>query len=196
VSDVREQIVLGGKLAVTRITPAMDVAEQCNGAGVVVAGGTAFVEALVAFGYVVVVAPTLTTVDELAEALLYLREMARGKLGAIGIDRAAPAVVEAATVLPQLDAVVHVAGVLPPATAKLARIRAQLAIVRAARGKLVSDVARADLLRFAKPSRALVQVWSHPTSNDRFAIEPAGAEVDEATIAWDRIRDFLSGALL
>ncbi|MDQ3334341.1 MAG: dienelactone hydrolase family protein [Myxococcota bacterium] len=133
-------------------------------------------------------------IDELALALTKLREMAYGKLAVVGVDAGAAIAIEAATVLPRIDAVVHAGGPPPASTAKLVRMRAPLQIHRTDDGPLTADDASAIEAAVAAANNEL-QLFDYPARHG-FLTRPRDAEEEHhAIVAWERIRDFLTGLL-
>ena len=133
-------------------------------------------------------------IDELALGLIKLREMAYGKLGVVGVDVGAAIAIEAATVLPRIDVVVHAGGPPPARTAKLVRMRAPLQVHRTDDGPLTA--ADAELIRAAAlAGNNELQVFDYPARHG-FLTRPRDAEEEHhATVAWERIRDFVTGLL-
>lgn len=218
----------GEPLHTVRITPDFEPAMQCNGAGVVVVAGewglTAadeerFLRPLADFGYFVVgidlvrgqkartaeeakarassIDPEIA-IHDIAAALLYLREMASGKLGVIGLDMGGAIAIEAATVLPQIDAVVHAGGPGPRKGTKLSRTRSSIVIHRGTRGgSSLTDEQCADMLERIRPAKAMLLAYKYETMPESFFVRPIDDEErGEAAIAWDRTRDFLQQQLI
>lgn len=216
----------GEPLHTVRITPDFDTAMHCNGAGVVVVAGewglTAsdeerFLTPLAELGYFVVgidlvrgekarnaeearaksaaIDPEIA-LNDIAAALLYLREMATGKLGVIGLDMGGAIAIEAATVLPQIDAVVHAGGPGPRKGTKLSRTRSSIVIHRGTRDSPLTDEQCADMLERVRPSKAMLITYKYDAPAS-FLIRPLDEEErNHATNAWDRTRDFLQQQLI
>lgn len=209
-----------------RITPDFEPAESCNGAGVLVVAGewglgpddeARVVRPLAELGFFVVALDLVRgrraasaaeaqqrasgldrgiAVDDLVAGLLDLRQLASGKLGVLGLDLGATVAVEAAAMVPQLDAVVHIGGPPPRAEARLARARAPI-LVHYATG---SGVFGADdynqLAARVRRGKAQLLGNDYATANAGFLHRPADdADREHATIAWDRTRDFLVSVL-
>jgi dienelactone hydrolase len=204
----------GEPLHVVRLSPDLDVAVRCKGAGVLVVAGehglTRDVEArvmkpLAELGFFVAGIDLVRdrrgldhalAYGDISTALLYLKEMASGKLGVIGFDSAGGIVMEAACVLPQIDAVVHASGAGPRKGTKLARTRASMVIHRGAKTSPLTVEQCADMLDRIRPSRQTLLTYNYDAT-DGFVLRPADAdEEDLATIALDRTRDFLTERLL
>lgn len=211
----------GATLPGLRITPDFEAAESCNGAGVLVVGGewglsaedhARFVRPLGEAGYFVVSLDVVRgrepidpehrwrgedharAIDDIEAGLLCLRELARGKLAVIGLDVAGAIAIEAATVLPQIDAVVHAGGPPPRAEARLARLRAPLLIHRTAAGPL-DEAAYLAIYERMKRSKVPLVGYEYAGGPDFFIRPRDEAEREEAVIAWDRTRDFLTTTL-
>lgn len=204
-----------------RFTPDGDAAERCNGAGVLVVAGEWGLQPevrerialpLAEFGYVVVATDLMhghlatsaeqaqvraegidaaSAIEDIAAGLLNLKEMAGGKLGVIALDRAATVALEAATTLPQIDAVVALGGGLPGADVKLSRLRAAVLVTRTLSGAMTKT---AYEVLIGRMKRSKAQLSGHDyASGERFVVAPASDdERHEATMALDRIRDFLT----
>ena len=202
----------GVRVRAVRITPDFDDAERCHGAGVVVAVGAAgateatfaaVVRPLARAGYFVV-AVALSGADDAGRAdgaagafgdpiedveaaLLSVKELARGKLGVLGLGGAGPVALAAAAELPHVDAVVCAGGGSPATTAKLSRVRAAVLLHHAARGAaLTEDDLAAVQARLAR-SKAPLTLRRHDADDGFF-----GGDGDAARIAWSQTRDFLA----
>jgi dienelactone hydrolase len=201
-----------------------ELAEKRNGAGIVVVAGERglgnevierFVKPFVELGYHVLATDVVNghttesdsvaqerakaldadgAVEEIAAALLSLREVASGKLGLIGLDAAASVAVRAATRLPQIDAVVHAGGAFP-LEAQLTRMRAHVQLHRPREGGAI-DNATCDAAREGL-RRAGAQFFTYEYDvADGFALRPRNAEeTEQAGIVWTRARDFFNWAL-
>jgi dienelactone hydrolase len=194
----------GEPLHVVRMTPDFAAAQQMKLAGVVVVAGergltgddeARFVRPLAELGFFVVGVDlvkeraSLTraiALHDLAAALLYLREMAGGKLGVLAYEAGAAIAIEAATTLPQIDAVVAAAcGPLPKLP--LSRTRSSIQLHRGSDSTI--DVA--ELHRAIQPARQNLFPFDYPVP-DRFFAHPLDEdERFHATVAMDRARDFL-----
>ena len=189
----------GLRVRARRLLPDLEVAERCHGAGLVVAADLAsatddaFARAVVPLaeaGYHVV-AVTLSgdladTVLDVAAAIRSLRELARGKVGVLGLGEAATVALAAATELPAIDAVVHAGGALPPGAVRLGRLRAAVMVHQAGRGaRLGDDDVRALVERIA-PSKAPLLVRRHDDEADGFYLDDS----TEARVARDQTRQF------
>lgn len=187
-----------------RITPDDDDAPACNGAGVVVISdpksATAerleqVVRALARFGYVVVSLAVSdggdAAIEDLQAAILSVKELARGKIGVVGVGEAATVALAAAAVLPQIDAVVHAGGRLPGAEARLGRARAAVLIHQAARGSALSADDLTALQTRLKRSKAPLTIRRHDDTDEGFF----GGITVEAIVAWAQTRDFLTFVL-
>jgi hypothetical protein len=182
-----------------RLTPDFDDAEMCNGAGLVVATGAddasddvyqRVVVPLAQAGYFVV-AVVLTgagaeAVDDLQAAVLCVKELARGRIGLLGLGGAATAALDAATVLPQLDAVVHAGGGPPSTAARLARVRAALLVHRVRPSGLFTDDDAEALVHGLARSHASLQLRVHDAA-DGFYV----TDTSEGRIAREQTRAFL-----
>jgi dienelactone hydrolase len=156
-----------------------------------------FAEDLESFGYTVKAVEVVASIDDIAEAILDVKQMASGGIGAIAIGPLATLLLEAATVLPQLDGIVLFGGTLPAARPHYARMRSQVQIHIAAQAQgsfSADDVER--LREESSRGHVLVFDWTYETANERFVVAPKNEqEASDAEIAWDRVRDFLTGAL-
>lgn len=151
-------------------------------------------EDLESFGYTVHAVDHVASTDDIAEAILQVKQMAAGGIGAIAVGPLATLLLEAATVLPQLDGVVLFGGKLPAARPHYARMRAQVQIHTVEGAFTADDIER--LREESSRGHVLVFDWTYETSNERFAVAPANEqEANDAEIAWDRVRDFLTTAL-
>lgn len=193
----------GVHLRATRITPDFDAAEKCHGAGVVVVTGEdglddevleRVVRPLAVAGYFVVALPlgALTgepadLLEDLHAAVLSVKELARGRIGVIGLGAAAPVALAAAAVLPHLDAVVHVGGGLPGPAARLSRVRAAILVHHATLGSRLDDDALAELQRRLARAHAPLTIRRHDANDALF-----DGRSHEARVAWDQTRDFLA----
>lgn len=213
----------GATLPGLRVTPDFEPAERCNGAGVLVVGGewglsaedhARFVRPLAERGYFVVSLDLVrgrhaaidddalraagidhaAAIDDIEAGLLCLKELARGKLGVIGLDVAGAIAIEAASVLPHIDAVVHAGGPPPRAEARLARVRASILIHRTVAGPL-DEAAYMAIYARLKRSKAPLLGYEYACGPDFFIRPRDEAEREEAVIAWDRTRDFLTTTL-
>jgi len=211
----------GVKVPAIRVSPDDDAAVRCNGAGVLVVAGEwglgpevheRVVMPVAEQGYFVVATDLLYghrassaseasvraqgidpagAIDDIAAGLLALKELASGKLGVIGLDRAATIALEAATVLPQIDAIVHIGGEPPGPTVRMSRMRAAVLVTRTEQGAM-TKAAYAELVERMRRSKAPLSGHDYPTSEGFFLRPRDGEERDQATIASDRIRDFLT----
>lgn len=135
-------------------------------------------------------------IDDLAAGILACKQLTSfGRIAVIGIGIAGAIAIEAATMLPHIDAVVHVDGPPPSRTAKLSRLRAAINVHRAESGTRFTAADFEDLERRAKASKAQLLCNTYPT-HDGFFTDPRDEEAaSQARIAWDRTRDFLGYAL-
>lgn len=180
------------------------VAVPCHGAGVVVVGSTPLVEErivrpLAQLGYFVVAIdltndPSLA-INDIASALLYLKELASGRLGVIGIGEAAGIAIEAATVLPQIDCVVAAGGGGPRKGTKLSRVRCSMLFLRGTRTSPLTDEVSRELRARIQPAMQTLMVRDYDASDGFFA-NPAEDELDHATDAFDRVTSFLAQTLI
>ena len=190
----------GVHLRATRITPDFDDAERCHGAGVVVVTGEhglddeileRMVRPLAIAGYFVVALPLFgepaDQLEDLHAAVLCVKELARGRIGVLGLGAAAPVALAAAAVLPHLDAVVHVGGGMPDPTARLSRVRAAILVHHATLGTRLDDEALTELQRRLARARAPLTIRRHDASDRLF-----DGVSHEARVAWDQTRDFLA----
>jgi dienelactone hydrolase len=147
-------------------------------------------------GYVVHAVEVVTSIDDIAAAILELKQRTPGGIGALAIGPAATLLLEAATVLPQLDAIVLFDVRLPAARPHYARMRVQVQLHRAEHGDAMTAADAERLQDEASPGHVQIFDWAYETGNDRFAVEPRGDdEASDAEIAWDRSRDLLATAL-
>jgi dienelactone hydrolase len=156
-----------------------------------------FESELVELGYIIHAVETVASIDDIAAALLELKAMTpAGAIGAIAIGPAATLLLEAATVLPQLDGIALYDVRLPGSRPHYARMRVQVQIHRAEQGSAMTadDVQR--ILDESAPGFVQVFEWTYATANDRFVTEPRD-EIDasHSVTAWDYTRDFLTTAL-
>ena len=216
----------GVKLPGLRVTPDMDAAASCNGAGIVVLAGERGLEPtvhdkLVAplsdLGYFVIATDIVRgrlaesddaararaagldhaiAIDDLEAAILKLKQVASGKIAVVGTGLAGAIAIEAATMLPQIDAVVAIDAPPPASSARLARVRAPIAVVRPEDSTLFPAKASRDLYDRTRRAKANVLPIESATAQDGFFLHPRDdSEASEARIAWDQVRDFLAGAL-
>jgi dienelactone hydrolase len=123
-------------------------------------------------------------IEDLHAALLCVKELARGKLGVIGVGAAAPLALAAAAELPHVDAVVHAGGELPPSTVKLSRVRAPVLVQASATSPTDAEIA--SLRERLRRGHAAVTLQRHDTPAGLGAGDPV-----DARIAWDQTRQFL-----
>ena len=197
-----------------RITPEFETAQRMNGAGVVLVAGEwglgdeheRIAKPLARLGFFTVsmdlvrgvratsgidAAPRAAldhaiAIGDIEAGLLCVKELARGKLGVIGLDVAAQIAVEAATQLPHIDAVVHAGG--PPPGGMLSRVRAAILVHK---GGEMNEAAYLAMYERMKRSKAVLLGYDYDAS-ESFFVRPQGAdEESQARIAFDRIRDFL-----
>lgn len=195
----------GSTIPGTWINPDGEAAQRCNGAGVVVLGGERFAKQLGELGYFVVAFDLVpgadgfdqpTAIDDLVAGILACKKLtAHGKVGVLGIGIAGALAIEAATMLPHIDAVILVDGPPPSPTAKLARLRAAINVHRAETGTLFTAADFADMERRAQRSKARLLCNAYPARDGFFATPRDADEATQARIAWDKTRDFLSYAL-
>jgi dienelactone hydrolase len=214
----------GVTLPGTRLTPSFESAEGMNGAGVVVVAGEwglepadyeRFAKPLARLGFFVVATDLVRgmraesaaaaqqraagldhaiAIDDIEAALLCVKELARGRLGVIGLDVAAQVAIEAATVLPHIDAVVHIGGPPPRETARLQRLRAAILVHKAAHGEM-NDAAYMAMYERMRRSKADLLGHDYDAS-ESFFVRPQGEDEEmQARIAFDRTRDFLVATL-
>lgn len=199
----------GEPLQAVRITPAPDKAEARNSAGVLVVAGEAGITSgveerllspLAEFGFFVAGIqanrdPDIA-IDDVAAGLLYLRELAGGRLGVIGFDAAGAVVLEAATMLPQIDAVIHAGGSGPRKGARLSRTRSSVQVHRALRSSALTDEVCAHLKERIWIARKALHVYKYD-ADDGFVVRPRDDEErHHAQVASDRMRDFLQQQLV
>lgn len=193
----------GVRLLAVRLTPDFDAAEGCHGAGLVVVADEELatdavfarvVRPLADAGYFVVALPLSGDLDDtivdLQAALLAVKELARGKLGVIGLGGAATVALAAAAVLPQLDAVVHAGGAVPPASARLGRARAAVLVHQATGGALLRDEDVAALTARLAPSKAPLLIRRHDAADGFFLDDTL-----EGRLAREQTRQFLDHQL-
>ena len=202
------------------IVPGFETAQRMHGAGVVVVAGEwgltpadyeRFAKPLAQIGFFVVATDLVRgtpaesaeaaaqraraldheiAIGDIEAALLNVKELARGKLGVIGLDAAAQIAIEGACVLPHIDAVVHVGGPVPRADAKLARMRAAILCHKTANGEM-NDAAYMAMYERMKRSKATLLGFDYDAS-ESFFIRPQGEDEEfQARVALDRTRDFL-----
>ena len=205
----------GEPLHTLRVTPDSEVAVQCNSAGVLVVAGEGgltkdleerIVKPLAEFGYFVVaidlvrdrpatIDPSLA-INDIAAAMLYLKELAGGKLGVIGFDAAAGVVMEAATQLPQIDCVVVAGGSGPRKGTRLNRVRCSILVHRGTKSSPLTDAIRKELLERIQPAMQTLMVQDYDASGGFFAHPVDDEERDYATEAFDHTTSFLSQNLI
>jgi dienelactone hydrolase len=202
------------------IVPGFETAERMHGAGVVVVAGEwglteadyeRFARPLAQLGFFVVStdlvrgmpAPSAEAaaqraraldhdiaIADIEAALLNVKELARGKLAVIGLDVAAQIALEAACVLPHIDAVVHAGGPPPSPDAKLARIRASVLCHKTPGGEM-NDTAYVTMYQRMNRGHATLLGFDYDAS-ESFFIRPQGEDEEfHARVAFDRTRDFL-----
>ncbi len=189
------------------INPDGEAAQTRKGAGVVVVGADRerFAKLLGDLGYFVVAFDLVpgadgfdhaTAIDDLVAGILACKKLtAHGKIGVLGVGIAGAIAIEAATMLPHIDAVVLVDGPPPSRTAKLARLRAAINVHRAEAGTLFSAADVADLEKRMAPSKAQLLCTAYPAGDGFFTTPRDEDEATQARLAWDKTRDFLSFAL-
>ena len=204
----------GATIPALRITPAFETAERMRGAGVVIVAGEfgladeheRFARPLARMGFFTVSIDLVrgmrgdaaaaharaqaldhaVAIGDVEAALLCVKELARGKLGVIAFDVAAQITLEAAAVLPHIDALV-VAGGPPPGDVPLQRVRASI-LVHETPG---SELRRMALVERMQRSRAVLLGFDYDAS-ESFFVRPQGEDEEfDAGVAWDRTRDFL-----
>lgn len=149
---------------------------------------------LESFGYTIKAVDHVASTDDIAEAILDVKQMASGGIGAIGVGPLATLLLEAATVLPQLDGIVLFGGKLPATRPHYARMRAQVQIHTVEGSFSAEDIER--LREESSRGQVLVFDWTYETANERFAVAPANEqEASDAETAWDRVRDFFTTSL-
>lgn len=209
----------GVTLPGVHITPAFETAQAMGGAGVVIVAGEwgltddlleRVARPLARLGFFVVATDLVRgmrsddaatardravaldheiAIADVEAALLNVKELARGKLGVIGFDVAAQIVVEAATVLPHMDAVVH-AGGPPPGDVRLERVRAAILVHTTRHGEMTEA---AYLVMHARMQRSKAVLIHHDyDAAESFFVRPQGEDEEfQARVAFDRTRDFL-----
>ena len=201
------------------ITPAFETAESMGGAGVVLVAGEwgltedvleRIARPLARLGFFVVATDLVRgmrtddaavardraaaldhdiAIGDIEDALLNVKELARGKLGVIGFDVAAQIVVEAATVLPHIDAVVH-AGGPPPGDVRMERVRAAILVHTTRHGEM-TEAAYLAMHERMKRSKATLLHFDYDAA-ESFFVRPQGEDEEfQARVAFDRTRDFL-----
>jgi hypothetical protein len=200
----------GLRVPAIRLVPDWDDAARGHGAGLVVlAGGPLTADhvdrlarPLSRDGYFVVAVGLGGDrdggIEDLQAALTAVRALASGRIGVLAIDGAGGVALEAATVLPQLDAVVHASGPLPRGNPRVRRLRASLLIHHATGSLDVTDADLADLVHRVAPARIGVVVRRHPVAAGIFDRADGALTDDErhhVTVAWAQTRDFLASAL-
>lgn len=216
----------GVKVPALRMTPEFEVAEKLHGAGVVVVGGerglgdeeyARLLTPLCDHGYFVIafdlvrggaavsdeeaqkLAAALDrsiAIDDLVAGILTCKQVASGRIGVLGLGVAAAIAIEAATQLPQIDAVVHIDGPPPARSARLARLRAPLQFHRASEGTLLSKADLDDVVARSERSRTQIASYDYPAGDGFYARPRDDDEAFHSRVAWDRTRDFLSYALV
>lgn len=215
----------GVRLPAIRYLPEVDQAATRHGAGVLVVAGERglgadvlerFVRPLAEIGFIVIATDLVHghrtesdddagerarsldhagAIDEIAAGLIRLRAAASGRLAVIGIDLAGAIAIEAATMLPHIDAVVQVGGPPPVPRARLNRVRSDVQIHRAAHDGPFSPDAIASLSDRLQPSGAQLIVHDYPVQ-EGFMLRPRDdGERHHASIAWERTREFLTRVL-
>jgi hypothetical protein len=189
------------------INPDGEAAQRCKSAGVIVVGGEhglratdreRFVTPLGELGYFVVAFGVVggVDIDDLVAGILACKQLtAHGRLGVIGIGSAGAIAIEAATMVPHIDAVVAVDAPPPSPSARLSRLRAAINVHRAEAGTLFTAANFEDLERRARRSKAQLLCNSYPARDGFFTTPRDPEEEMHARIAWDKTRDFLSYAL-
>ena len=215
----------GVKLPGVQLTPDPDTGTAANGAGVVIVAGEwgldpEFLERigkpLAAQGFFVTAIDLVgghraataeqartraegidhaSAILDLEAAILDVKALASGKIGVLGLDLGATIALEAATQLPQIDAVVHAGGPPPGSHAPLARLRAAVLILRAESSTLLTKADHDAIVKRAEPSKAPIMRAAYPAADGFFARPKTDDERSQATIAWDRTRDFLVASL-
>ncbi len=146
--------------------------------------------------YTVRVVANPTDRADIAAAIGDLERAGHGHIAAVAIGAAATLLLESSSVLAKLYAAVLFAASPPASPVPYEQLHMHLGIHRAERGAAMSAAQLAELEQGANADNVLVFAWAYATDNDRFVIAPEDdAEVDLATIAWDRTRDFLINAV-
>ena len=215
----------GAKLPGIQLTPDPETGKAANGAGVVlVAGEWGLAPELVdrigkdlaAAGFFVTAIDLVgghraataeqartraegidhaSAILDLEAAILDVKALASGKIGVLGLDLGATIALEAATQLPQIDAVVHAGGLPPGAHAPLARMRAAVLILRAEQSTLLAKADYDAIVKRAEPSKVTIMRAVYSAADGFFARPVTDDDRSAATIAMDRTRDFLVAAL-
>ena len=209
----------GVTLPGVHITPAFETAEGMGGAGVVIVAGEwgltedileRVVRPLARLGFFVVATDLVRgmrtddaavardralaldheiAIGDIQAALLTVKELARGKLSVLGVDIAAQIAVEAATVLPHIDAVVH-AGGPPPGAARMDRVRAAILVHTSRHGEM-TEAAYLAMHERMQRSKAVLLHHDYDAA-ESFFVRPQGEDEEfQARVAFDRTRDFL-----
>ncbi len=215
----------GAQLPGLQLTPEPDVAAKANGAGVVIVAGEwgldpdlieRFGKPLAALGFFVTAIDLVgghraataeqarihaegidhaSAIQDLQAAILDVKMLASGKIGVLGLDLGATVALEAASTLPQLDAVVHAGGTAPGKHASLARLRASVLILRAEQSTLFTKADYDRVVARAERSKATIMRAVYPAADGFFTRAKTDEERSQAAIAWDRTRDFLVASL-
>lgn len=216
----------GEPLHTLRVMPDGEVAVRCRGAGVLVVAGEwgvtqdvedKLVRPLAEMGYFVVAIDLIRggkaadgaeatvrrgaidpeiAINDLASALLYLKELAGGRLGVFALDAASGIAIEAATRLPQIDCVVTSGGAGPRKGVKLARTRSSIMVLRGETTSPMSGEVCLEMSKRIEPAmqRFLIQNFR---CGDGFLTRPAGDdERDCAAEAFDHASSFLAQTLI
>lgn len=203
----------GEPLHTLRVTPEPETAVNCNSAGVLVVAGESgvtqeiedrLVEPLGEMGFFVVAIdlvkdrskfdPALA-ISDISSGLLYLKEMAGGKLGVIGLDAAAGLAMEAATQLPQIDCVIASGGPGPRKGARLDRVRCSTLFLRGTKTSPLTDEVADAIRTRMEPAKQTLMVQDYDAS-DGFLAKPGADEHEAATDAYAHLTSFLSQNLI
>lgn len=216
----------GEPLHTLRVMPDGEVATRCRGAGVLVVAGEwgvtkgvedTIVRPLAEMGYFVVAIDLIRggkaatdveaaasraaidpeiAINDIASALLYLKELAGGRLGVFALDAAAGIAIEAATRLPQIDCVVTTGGAGPRRGVKLARTRSSIMVLRGRATSPMTDEVCLEMSKRIEPAMQRFLIHDFDCADGFFTRPATDAERDCASEAFDHASSFLAQNLI
>jgi dienelactone hydrolase len=216
----------GEPLHTLRVMPDGEVAVRCHGAGVLVVAGEwgvtqdvedKIVRPLAEMGYFVVAIDLIRggktadaaeaaarreaidpeiAINDIASALLYLKELAGGSLGVFGLDAASGIAIEAATRLPQIDCVVTTGGAGPRKGVRLARTRSSIMVLRGEATSPMSGEVCVEMSKRIEPAMQRFLIHNFRCADGFFTRPADDDERDCAAEAFDHASSFLAQNLI